>query len=91
MDADLFVVMTGCIPDTIGDDAESVVSEFREKGLPIVCAETGGFKGNNFIGHEIVVEAIIDQCVGEYDGPKETSKFLRKVVEFAHIDREKAE
>ncbi|PJI07403.1 MULTISPECIES: nitrogenase component 1 [Clostridium] len=71
MDADLFVVMTGCIPDTIGDDAESVVSEFRENGLPIVCAETGGFKGNNFIGHELVAQAIIDQYVGDYDGPKE--------------------
>ncbi len=69
LDADLFVVMTGCIPDTVGDDVGSVVGEFQAKGLPVVYAETGGFKGNNFIGHELVTEAIIDQYVGDYDGP----------------------
>ncbi|HJD75964.1 nitrogenase component 1 [Bacteroides reticulotermitis] len=71
MDADLFVVLTGCIPDLVGDDVPSVVSEFQEKGLPIVYAETGGFKGNNFTGHELVVKSIIDQYVGPYEGERE--------------------
>lgn len=71
VDADLFVVMTGCIPDTVGDDVGAVVGEFQDEGYPIVYAETGGFKGNNFIGHELVTEAIIDQYVGDYDGPLE--------------------
>jgi nitrogenase molybdenum-iron protein beta chain len=70
MDADLFVVLTGCIPDIVGDDIPSVVSEFQQKGVPIVYAETGGFRGNNLIGHEIVVRAIIDQFIGDYSGPK---------------------
>ncbi|APM38425.1 nitrogenase component 1 [Clostridium kluyveri] len=71
LDADLFVVMTGCIPDTVGDDVGAVVGEFQDEGRPIVYAETGGFKGNNFTGHELVTEAIIDQYVGDYDGPLE--------------------
>ncbi|AGB19219.1 nitrogenase component 1 [Thermoanaerobacterium thermosaccharolyticum] len=71
LDADLYVVLTGCIPDIVGDDVGSVVKEFQEKGIPIVYAETGGFKGNNFTGHELVTNAIIDQYVGDYDGPKE--------------------
>jgi len=71
LDADLFVVLTGCISDLVGDDVGSVVSEFQQQGVPIVFAETGGFKGNNFIGHELVTQAIIDQYVGEYTGPKE--------------------
>ncbi|GHU05104.1 hydrogenase [Alphaproteobacteria bacterium] len=70
LDADLFVVLTGCIPDLVGDDVGAVVSEFQEQGQPIVYAETGGFKGNNFTGHELVIRAIIDQYVGDYDGPK---------------------
>lgn len=70
MDADLFVVLTGCIPDIVGDDVPSVVSEFQEKGIPIVYAETGGFHGNNLVGHEKVVRAIIDQFVGDYTGKK---------------------
>lgn len=72
LDADLFVVLTGCISDLVGDDVGAVVSEFQERGVPIVFAETGGFKGNNFTGHELVTQAIIDQYVGAYDGPKET-------------------
>jgi nitrogenase molybdenum-iron protein beta chain len=70
LDADLFVVLTGCIPDIVGDDIAAVVSEFQQKGVPIVAAETGGFHGNNFIGHETVTKAIIDQYVGDYSGPK---------------------
>ncbi|OAV76224.1 Nitrogenase molybdenum-iron protein beta chain [Bacteroidales bacterium Barb7] len=71
MDADLFVVLTGCIADLVGDDVPSVVSEFQRKGVNIVYAETGGFKGNNFTGHELVTKAIIDQYVGAYEGEKE--------------------
>lgn len=66
MAGDLFVVLNGCIGEIIGDDIAAVVGQFQNQGVPIVYAETGGFKGNNFIGHEIVVEAIIDQYVDKY-------------------------
>lgn len=68
LDADLFVVLTGCIADLVGDDVGSVVGEFQADGVPVVFAETGGFKGNNFTGHELVVRAIIDQFVGAGSG-----------------------
>jgi nitrogenase molybdenum-iron protein beta chain len=71
IDADLFVVLTGCVADLVGDDVGSVVREFQEQGVNIVYAETGGFKGNNFKGHELVTKAIIDQFVGNYKGEKE--------------------
>lgn len=63
IDADLFVVLTGCTSDIVGDDIASVTGEFSEQGRPIVYAETGGFKSNNYKSHEIVVNAIIDQYV----------------------------
>lgn len=68
---ELFVVFSGCIGELVGDDVASVVGEFQKKGIPIVYAETGGFKGNNLIGHEIVIKSIIDQYVGDYHGEKE--------------------
>ena len=71
MKGDLFVVLGGCTGELVGDDIGSVVSTFQEKGVPIVYAETGGFKGNNLVGHEIVLKAIIDQFIGNYDGEKE--------------------
>lgn len=70
MDADLFVVATGCIPDLVGDDVPNVVHKFQKQGAPIVYAETGGFKGNNFTGHEQITCAIIDQFVGNYAGER---------------------
>ena len=70
LDAELFVVLTGCIPDLVGDDIAAVVREFQDEGVPIVFAETGGFKGNNFTGHELITRAIIDQYVGDYEGER---------------------
>jgi nitrogenase molybdenum-iron protein beta chain len=67
---ELFVVATGCTGELIGDDVGAVVKTYREAGYPIVYADTAGFKGSNLVGHEIVVEAIIDQFVGDYEGEK---------------------
>jgi nitrogenase molybdenum-iron protein beta chain len=61
VDADLFVVLTGCVPDLVGDDTGRIVRSFQERNVPIVYAETGGFKGTTYEGHEWVVQAIIDQ------------------------------
>lgn len=61
IDADLYVVLTGCTPEIVGDDAENVVSEFEEADKPVIFASTAGFKGNNYKGHEWVVDAIIEQ------------------------------
>ncbi len=70
LDADLFVVVTGCISDLVGDDVGAVVRDFQKQAVPVVFAETGGFRGNNFTGHELVARGIIDQYVGEYNGPR---------------------
>ncbi len=68
IDADLYVVLTGCIPEIVGDDTGEVVSEFQEKyeedpeqNKPVIYASTAGFKGNNYRGHEQVIDAITEQ------------------------------
>lgn len=61
IDADLYVVLTGCIPEIVGDDVEEVVSEFQDAEKPVIFASTAGFKGNNYKGHEQVIDAITDQ------------------------------
>ncbi len=63
MDGDLYVVLTGCTSDIVGDDVGRVTAEYQQQGKPIVFAETGGFKSNNYVSHEVVVNAIIDQYV----------------------------
>ena len=79
IDADLYVVLTGCTSDIVGDDIESVASIYQEKGKPIVYAETGGFKSNNYVSHEVVVKAIIDQYVDKFNTDRSIKKGLVNV------------
>lgn len=67
IDADLYVVLTGCIPEIVGDDTGEVVSRFEEADKPVIYAQTAGFKGNNYIGHEQVIDAIIEQYLSKSD------------------------
>lgn len=67
IDADLYVVLTGCIPEIVGDDTKEVVSRFEDADKPVIYASTAGFKGNNYIGHEQVIDAIIDQYLEKSD------------------------
>ncbi|MDE7423008.1 MAG: hydrogenase [Lachnospiraceae bacterium] len=61
IDADLYVVLTGCIPEIVGDDTGEVVSRFADADKPVIYASTAGFKGNNYIGHEQIIDALIEQ------------------------------
>lgn len=61
IDADLYVVLTGCIPEIVGDDTGEVVSRYADAEKPVIYAPTAGFRGNNYKGHEQVIDAIIEQ------------------------------
>jgi nitrogenase molybdenum-iron protein beta chain len=61
IDADLYVVLTGCSSEIIGDDSQEVVNRFRSKGKPVIHASTAGFKGNNYLGYEWVLQAVFEQ------------------------------
>lgn len=84
IDADLYVVLTGCIPEIVGDDTGEVVSEFDKSGQqekfeeaggnpedfvykPVIYASTAGFKGNNYKGHEQIIDAITEQYLKKSD------------------------
>ncbi|MBE6050314.1 MAG: hydrogenase [Clostridium sp.] len=76
IDADLYVVLTGCTAAIVGDDVGSVVSEFQYEDKPIVYVESGGFKSNNYVSHSVVVNAIIDQYVDKFKENSEVKKGL---------------
>ncbi|MDR1397725.1 MAG: hypothetical protein LBJ14_08340 [Desulfarculales bacterium] len=63
MDGDLYFVLTGCIPEVIGDDVESVVSGYAAAGKPVIMASTAGFKGNSYFGYEQVLKAVFQKIV----------------------------
>jgi nitrogenase molybdenum-iron protein beta chain len=69
MAGDFFIILTGCAPDIVGDDSASVAREFKRKGILVTSVETGGFKGNNFYGHELVNRAIIEDLLSDKREP----------------------
>lgn len=65
LDGDLFVILTGCTSALIGDDVNEVANRYARDGFPVIAAETAGFRGNSYVGHELVVHEIIDKFVGD--------------------------
>ncbi|MDR0876739.1 MAG: hypothetical protein LBN21_01695 [Treponema sp.] len=63
LDGDLFVVVTGCMVDMIGDDTISVVSEFKNAEKPVIAVPTPSFKGNAFYGYELLIKGLIDKFI----------------------------
>jgi nitrogenase molybdenum-iron protein beta chain len=67
MEGRLFVVITSCVTEMIGDDVQAVVQEIQgENKYPdtdLVFARTGGFKGNSYDGYDLVMSTLVSQYV----------------------------
>lgn len=62
VEADIYFVITGCMVEMIGDDAESVVKSL-DKGKRLFAADTGGFRGNSYKGYDIVLSKLFTEYV----------------------------
>ncbi|MDR1930908.1 MAG: nitrogenase molybdenum-iron protein, alpha and beta chain [Treponema sp.] len=62
-DADAFFVLSGCTAGIIGDDLQSVVQKYREKGAPVYAVNSAGFLGESYRGYEIALKALLDNIV----------------------------
>lgn len=67
IDADLFVVLSGCTGEIIGDDIEEVAGNFADAEKPVLWAKTPGFKGNNYVGHDWILKSIFEQYFSRDD------------------------
>ncbi|MFP3042177.1 hypothetical protein LQZ19_10210 [Treponema primitia] len=78
MEGRLFVVITSCVTDIIGDDIKAVVSDIRSEidntpnseNPALIFANTGGFLGNSYKGYDIVMSAIVQQFVAKPETKK---------------------
>lgn len=61
LDADLYVVVTGCQVEIIGDDAVGVANRFKDKN--VIGASTPGFLGNTYKGYDAVMKSIIHNVI----------------------------
>ena len=83
LNAELFVVISGCVPALIGDDVEAVISEFRDQ-VPLIHVNAPGFSGNSFDGYELFFEALADQLLTPKPKQKKLVNILG-VIPFQHI------
>lgn len=60
---ELYVVLTSCVTEIVGDDILSVVRDFQAQGVSILGAHTGGFKGNACQGYDLVLQALFHDFV----------------------------
>lgn len=63
MDGDLFVVMTACMVEIVGDDVKNVVSRFSTTEKPVLAVETGGFRGDSYDGYDLLLETLVKSYV----------------------------
>ncbi|MDR3333216.1 MAG: hypothetical protein LBT08_11375 [Synergistaceae bacterium] len=63
IDGDLFVVVTGCMVEMIGDDVKSVVADFEDGDIPVVAVPTPSFKGNSYDGYDMLLEGLFKSYV----------------------------
>jgi len=66
---DLYVVVTGCATEMVGDDIPAMTKEGREQGFPVIHANTPGFHGSVHRGYEIAVRALVEQLTAVPDTP----------------------
>lgn len=58
---DLYIVLTGCATEMVGDDIPAMSKEAREQGFPVIHAGTPGFRGGVHRGYELAVKALVEQ------------------------------
>ncbi|MDR1657942.1 MAG: hypothetical protein LBT47_10390 [Deltaproteobacteria bacterium] len=63
MEGRLFIILTGCLPEVIGDDVESLVRDFKAKKVPLIHASVPGFLGDSYLGYEELLKTLFREVV----------------------------
>jgi nitrogenase molybdenum-iron protein beta chain len=79
IDGDVYVVLAGCTAGIVGDDVAQVAAYHSTKEKKVIGVDTAGFRGNNYKGHNLVLEGLIEQFVGDVDDEPEVKKGLVNV------------
>lgn len=66
MDGDLYMFLTGCMVEMIGDDVDAVASEFEGSEKPVIAVHTPSFRGNSYAGYELVLGALIQRFIARH-------------------------
>jgi nitrogenase molybdenum-iron protein beta chain len=82
LDGNLYVVVSGCAAEIVGDDIGAMTKEATEQGYPVIHISTPGFKGNNFSAYKRVVIGIIEEL---WKKEKEEKTELEKEEDLVNV------
>ncbi|WP_371379559.1 nitrogenase component 1 [Sporomusa aerivorans] len=85
MQGELYFVLTSCVTEVIGDDIGSVVRPFAEEGVPILFAETGGFRGNSYQGYDLVLQSLFKNFVAKTEEKQPKTVNLWGIAPFIDV------
>ncbi|WFR57848.1 nitrogenase component 1 [Anaerocolumna sp. AGMB13025] len=63
IEGDLYVTISGCEAEMVGDDIISMTQEIIDQGENAIYYKAAGFKGNQFTGYEGILNAVLDQLI----------------------------
>lgn len=63
MEGDIYLVLTGCMVEMIGDDLDAVVADFADSEKSVIAVHTPSFRGNSYTGYELVLTALIKKYI----------------------------
>jgi len=61
VEGDLYVIVTGCATEMVGDDIPAMNKEGRDQDFPVIYANTPGFRGDVHQGYQLAIKALIEQ------------------------------
>ncbi|CAH2601295.1 Vanadium nitrogenase [Rhodovastum atsumiense] len=62
LDGQLYVVLSSCATEMIGDDIPAMAKEAREQGLPVIDVATAGFRGPAHEGYTLFLKGVLAQA-----------------------------
>ncbi len=75
---DIYIVVTGCQTEMIGDDSVGIASRYRDKN--VIGANTPGFKGNTLSGYDEILNVLIKEVVEKAEVKEERTVNLLGIV-----------
>jgi nitrogenase molybdenum-iron protein beta chain len=71
MDGDLYVVISGCQAEMIGDDIRGVTGNMGDLSEKVLAVQTPSFKGNSQHGYDLLFEKLVRSFIPKQESKKE--------------------
>jgi len=73
---DLYVVLSACVPEVIGDDVPAMIKEARDQRFPVIGIAVPGFRGNAWSGYSTAARVLLEQLQGVVENVIEPTEVI---------------